>query len=141
MIEKNEKIAFAESITGGALSSQFIKNKNASKALDVSYIVYSNEKKIEVLGVDEKLIEKYTVVSEEVAYDMAKKLQMLTKVDLAVSTTGYASGNYELVCFVGIMYKSEIKVYKIVLDRKKSRIKNINFLTKEISKLLNQTIA
>lgn len=141
LIKKNEKIAFVESMTGGTLASSFIKIKNASKAIDVSYITYSNEQKIKVLGIKKELIENYGVVSKEVAYEMVKKLHTLSNADLCVSTTGYANGKHQLVCFVGIYYKNDINTYEIPLESSKSRIKNINYTVKKIIDLIEETIA
>ena len=141
LIDKNETIAFAESMTGGNLAGRLVLESNASKVLFESYIVYSNDAKINVLGVDKNLIETYGVVSNEVAYDMAKKLSIKTKNTLNIATTGYSEGDYDLVCFVGISYKNDIKTYKITLDSNKSRIKNINYTIEEIIKIVKQTLA
>ena len=65
--EKNYHISFAESITGGLCASTLINISGASDVIKESLIVYSNEAKIKYLNVNEKTIEKYNVVSKEVA--------------------------------------------------------------------------
>ena len=90
LIEKNLKISFAESITGGLLASKITSVPNASKALKASYITYSNEAKIRELNVSEKTINNYGVVSAEMAYEMARGLFDKKFCDIAVSLTGEA---------------------------------------------------
>ena len=51
LIEKNLHISFAESCTGGMCCGTIINVTNASKVLDVSFVTYANEAKIEFLGV------------------------------------------------------------------------------------------
>lgn len=115
---KKLNISTAESITGGRIISKLIEVPGASNITDRSYIVYSNEAKIEVLGVDRQLIESFGVVSKEVALDMVRKLKILTNSDICVSTTGEAGPitSDELisagtVC-IGIIINEEEYVYQ-----------------------------
>ena len=71
LIEKNLHISFAESCTGGMCCGTIINVANASKVLDVSFVTYANEAKIEFLGVKADTILSNGVVSEEVACGMA----------------------------------------------------------------------
>ena len=70
LIEKNFHISFAESCTGGMCCGTIVNVANASKVLDVSFVTYANEAKIEFLGVKADTILSNGVVSEEVAYEM-----------------------------------------------------------------------
>lgn len=72
LIEKNWHIAFAESCTGGLAAGRLINVPDASRVLDVSFITYANEAKMNYLHVPQDLIDTYGVVSEEVAAAMAK---------------------------------------------------------------------
>ncbi|MGN1202869.1 MAG: CinA family protein, partial [Eubacterium sp.] len=66
LIEKNYKISFAESCTGGLCCGTIVNVTNASKVLDMSFVTYANEAKIELLGVKADTILSHGVVSEEV---------------------------------------------------------------------------
>ena len=88
LIKKNITISTAESATAGAISSNICDIPGASNIFSLSYITYSNEVKIKILNVDKNIIDKYTVVSKEVAIEMAHKLYILTKSDICISVTG-----------------------------------------------------
>ncbi|MCB4798882.1 competence/damage-inducible protein A [Neotamlana laminarinivorans] len=87
-IEKT--LAIAESCTGGKLAELFTANPGASKYLKGGVVTYSTQSKIDVLGIDEALINKYSVVSSQVAEAMAIKVKNLYKSDFAIATTGNA---------------------------------------------------
>ena len=106
LIDKNYKIATAESCTGGLLAAKIVDVANASKVLDMSFVTYSNESKMELLGVSENLIEDYGVVSEEVvlkmAYGVSKKAQAQVGVGIsgiAGPTGATATKPIGMVCF------------------------------------------
>ncbi|MBR6880075.1 MAG: CinA family protein [Clostridiales bacterium] len=89
------KISFAESLTGGMISSRLVDIVGASDVLKGSVVSYTNEIKMNVLGVNPETIETYTEVSEQCACEMAQGVMKLTGSDIAISATGYA-GTYEL---------------------------------------------
>ncbi|MBQ7743551.1 MAG: CinA family protein [Lachnospiraceae bacterium] len=144
LIETKTTISTAESITGGLIAKYITDVPGSSGILKESFIVYSNDSKINVLGVDAGLISKYGVVSREVAYDMCVKLKMLTNDDICISTTGNAGPT---VCddkpvgrvYVGINYLDDIKVYECNFkgDRNKIREDTAEFVFDEISKFKN----
>lgn len=86
----NYHISFSESSTGGMLAAKLVNVDGASNVLDESFITYSNESKIHYLGVKQETINKYDVVSEEVAIEMAKDVKKLTNAEVGCSVTGYA---------------------------------------------------
>ncbi len=90
LIEKGLTISFAESITGGNLSGEFVKNPGVSKVFLGSIVSYSNEVKRDALGVSQGTLDKYGAVSEEVVREMAFGLKKLTKSDIAISVSGIA---------------------------------------------------
>ena len=90
LIEKNLTIATAESATGGMIASKIINVANASKVLKVSLVTYSDEAKMKYLKVKQETIDKYSVVSEEVAKEMALGLKNETNSDVCISITGVA---------------------------------------------------
>ena len=90
LIEKNLTIATAESATGGMIASRIVDVSNASKVLKISFVTYSDEAKIKYLKVKKETIDKYQVVSEEVAREMVLGLCNETLADCGISITGVA---------------------------------------------------
>lgn len=117
LIERKITIATAESITGGYISKLLTDEPGSSTILKESFVVYSDEAKVDILGVDADIIKKHGVVSEEVATEMCKKLYDKTKRDICVSTTGNAGPT---VCddkpigrvYVGICVKGVPKAFE-----------------------------
>jgi PncC family amidohydrolase len=116
--KKGLTISTAESVTGGKLISAIIDIPGASNITEQSYIVYSNRAKVEVLGVRPETIDRFGVVSEEVAIEMARNLKRLTKSNVVVSTTGEAGPSLGsegvqvgTVC-IGIIIDSKEYIYK-----------------------------
>ena len=87
---------FAESLTGGLISSSVVEVPGASAAFKGSVVSYTNEVKENVLGVPSEIIEKYTEVSDECAKAMAEGTCRVIGCDLAVSVTGIAGPTGEL---------------------------------------------
>jgi PncC family amidohydrolase len=87
---KNKKIAFAESCTGGLLSSLITEVPGSSEYFDRGFVTYSNESKMEILGVTKEVIERYGAVSYECAKAMVEGLRRISKCDVCVAITGIA---------------------------------------------------
>ena len=90
LVVKGLTISVAESCTGGALSHAITSMPGASSYFDCGYITYSNQSKVEMLGVDIQTIKTYGAVSEEVALEMAIGVATKSHSDVAVSITGVA---------------------------------------------------
>jgi nicotinamide-nucleotide amidase len=90
LLEKNKTIAVAESCTGGLIGARFTNISGSSQYFERGVITYSNSAKTELLGVPQEIIEKYGVVSEEVAILMAEGVRKLAKTDYGLSVTGVA---------------------------------------------------
>ncbi|MCB0327148.1 MAG: CinA family nicotinamide mononucleotide deamidase-related protein, partial [Bdellovibrionales bacterium] len=88
--EKKWTISMAESITGGSLASSFVDVAGASRVFQQSWVTYSNESKINELGVREQTLHKYGAVSRECALEMAQGAQNMAHSDLAIGITGVA---------------------------------------------------
>ena len=91
--ERNLRIGFAESCTGGLISGRFSRIPGVSQVFNRSMITYSEKSKIEELGVNPLTIDKYGVVSEETAVEMARGLLNRNDIDIALSITGLAGPN------------------------------------------------
>ena len=87
---KKIKISFAESCTGGMLSSAITSVSGSSKIFNLGLVTYSNESKIKVLKISKKTIKKYGSVSEQVCAAMAKNVSKIGKTKMSISVTGIA---------------------------------------------------
>ena len=90
LVEKNLTIATAESCTGGLVSSTLINYPGISSVFMEGCVTYSNESKINRLGVSENTLIKYGAVSEETAREMAEGIAKNLNTNVAISTTGIA---------------------------------------------------
>ncbi|WP_293891080.1 CinA family nicotinamide mononucleotide deamidase-related protein [Flavobacterium sp.] len=88
--QQGKTIATAESCTGGKIAQMLTSASGASDYFRGSVVSYATETKISVLDVNPKTIEKFSVVSAEVAEEMALGIQKLMKTDYAIATTGNA---------------------------------------------------
>lgn len=88
--EKKLTISFAESITGGNISGEFVKNPGASEVLLGGIVAYSNEIKTKLLNVSQDTLNKFGAVSEECAKEMVIGLKDKFNSDISVSITGIA---------------------------------------------------
>lgn len=91
--QQGKTIATAESCTGGKIAQMLTSVAGASHYFRGSVVSYATDTKISVLGVDAEAIEEHTVVSLEVAKQMALGVQKLMKTDYAIATTGNAGPN------------------------------------------------
>jgi nicotinamide-nucleotide amidase len=90
MTEKGFTLATAESCTGGKIATVLTALSGASNYFKGSVVSYATQTKIDVLGVSKNTIDKYGVVSAQVASEMALGIQKLMQVDYAITTTGNA---------------------------------------------------
>jgi len=90
LVSKGLTISVAESCTGGSLSSSLTSISGASSYFNCGFITYSNQSKIDMLGVNPVSIEMYGAVSEKVAHEMATGAGQRSHSNLAVSITGIA---------------------------------------------------
>ena len=90
LLKKKFKISFAESCTGGLLSSTITQISGSSKVFTIGLVAYSNQSKINTLKVPKNTIKKYGAVSYETCLSMVKNLNKISKTNLSVSITGIA---------------------------------------------------
>lgn len=87
LIQRKETISTMESCTGGFIANEITNIEGSSNVLSFSAITYSNEYKIK-MGVPKETIDKYTVYSLEVAYEMAKVISNFTSSTYGIGITG-----------------------------------------------------
>jgi len=90
LTKKRLKISFAESCTGGLLSSSITSISGSSKIFTIGLVTYSNQSKISILKIPKSIIKKYGAVSYESCLFMAKNLGKISKTGISVSITGIA---------------------------------------------------
>ena len=90
LTQKKATIATAESCTGGKIASLLTSVSGASNYFRGSIVSYATEVKSTVLHISEELIKNYSVVSEQVAIEMAVNAQKILQTDYAIATTGNA---------------------------------------------------
>jgi len=90
LVSKGLTISVAESCTGGSLSSSLTSISGASSYFNCGFITYSNQSKIDMLGVNPESIEMFGAVSEKVAHEMVIGAGQRSQSNLAVSITGIA---------------------------------------------------
>ena len=83
-------IAVAESCTGGMIASRLTEVPGASAALLCGVCSYSNQSKIDFLGVSPATLEAYGAVSQETALEMARGVRLRSGADVGLATTGIA---------------------------------------------------
>ena len=89
-LKKKIKLSFAESCTGGLLSSLITSFPNSSKIFNSGFVTYSNLSKKNLLGVKEKTLKKYGAVSYKIAEEMVIGVWKKDKINIALSITGIA---------------------------------------------------
>lgn len=120
-LKKGLTIAFAESITGGALTHEYVKNAGASKVLKGSIVAYSVELKTKLLNIDPLLIYEEGVVSKQVAIEMAKSIKAITSSDIGIGITGdagptFSKGSHKQEAFLAIINHEKVVCHAIDLS-------------------------
>ena len=116
--KKKLKISFAESCTGGLLSSAITSVSGSSKVFNLGLVTYSNQSKIKVLKVSKNIIREYGAASEQVCKAMAKNVSKIGKTNMSVSVTGIAGPNGGTrkkpvgLVYIGIKKSNKISVNK-----------------------------
>ena len=87
---KNKTICTAESLTGGKIAATLVSIAGASAYYKGSFVTYNAATKISMLNVSEKTIEKHSVVSKEVALEMARGAKEKLQTNYAIAVTGNA---------------------------------------------------
>ena len=122
--KKRLKISFAESCTGGLLSSVITSISGSSKIFSLGVIAYSNQSKIKILKVPKIFVKRYGAVSEQVCKSMAKNISKISKTNMSISITGIAgpSGGTKKkpvgLVFIGIKKGKKINVQKYLFANK-----------------------
>ena len=137
--EKRLNISFAESCTGGLLSSSITSVSGSSKVFTLGLVTYSNQAKMNILKVPKKIIIKHGAVSYEACLFMVRNLNKISKTNISVSITGVAGpkgGTKQKpvgLVFIGIKKGNKTLVRKFLFKNKK----RINIQKTTVNKALN----
>ena len=132
--KKRFKLSFAESCSGGLLSSSITSISGSSKVFTIGLVTYSNQAKINILKVPKKIIMKHGAVSYETCLSMVKNLSKISKTNISVSITGVAGPKG------GSKQKPVGLVYIGIKKRNKTLIKQYLFKNKKRNLIQKATV-
>tara|TARA_B100000424_G_scaffold270476_1_gene269906 strand:+ start:576 stop:1046 length:471 start_codon:yes stop_codon:yes gene_type:complete len=139
LIKQKLTISFAESCTGGLLSSVITSVSGSSKIFKFGLVTYSNDAKIKLLNIKKNTIAKYGAVSHETCLSMVKNLNKISKTNISISITGIAGPNGgSKKKPVGLVYIGIKKGSKIIVNQSLFKNKNRNSIQRAtVRKSLN----
>jgi len=141
--KKRLKISFAESCTGGLLSSSITSVSGSSKVFTLGMVTYSNQSKINILKVQKKTIIKHGAVSHKTCLSMVKNLNKISKTNISVSITGVAGptgGTKQKpvgLVYIGIKKGNKTLVKKYLFKNKKRNAIQIATVNKTLNLILS----
>lgn len=142
--KSNKTISTAESITGGKIASTLVSVAGSSAYYKGSFVTYSAETKINLLGVSLETIKKHTVASKEVALEMARGVKEKLDTNYAIAVTGNAGPttdhNDKSVGIVYIAFVSDDKEIVQEFDFGQPREKVINRTVSKSLEILQKEI-
>ena len=127
--QKDLKLCFAESLTGGMISSGIVDVPGASAVFNGAVVSYVNDVKTGVLGVSPDVIAEQTEISYECAEQMASGAAKILSADIAISVTGIAGPGGELpgkpvgTVFMGIYNRGEVSSVRLDLTGSRDEIR------------------
>ena len=137
--KKNLKFSFAESCTGGLLSSSITSISGSSEVFTLGFVTYSNLAKINILKVPKKILIKHGAVSYETCSSMVKNINKISKTNISLSITGVAGpkgGTREKpigLVFIGIKKGNKALIKKHLFKNKK----RVSIQKSTVNKALN----
>ena len=136
---KKIKISFAESCTGGLLSSTITSVSGSSKVFKMGLITYSNQAKTSLLKVPQKIIKKYGAVSVQCCLAMVNNLSKISKSKVCISITGIAGpGGGSKQKPIGLVYIGIRFGKKVIVNKCNFKNKGRIFIQKQtVKKTLN----
>tara|TARA_B000000475_G_scaffold270133_1_gene265215 strand:- start:495 stop:1724 length:1230 start_codon:yes stop_codon:yes gene_type:complete len=149
LIKNKISISTAESCTGGLIADRLTNISGVSAVYKGSIIAYSNDQKMKLLNVSQKILNKCGAVSEETAIDMAIGVQEKFSTNIGISTTGIAGPTGGTITkpiglvFIGLAYNGYSKAYKFNfrLDRISNKMITVqaalNILRKNVKNYIN----
>ena len=128
LTKSGQKIAIAESLTGGALCAAIVEVAGASAVIDEAMITYSNASKINRLGVLAATLAAHGAVSAECAAEMAQGIAKNAGADIGLATTGIAGPDGATaqkpvgLVYIGLCYNDKTTTYKLIFNGDRSEV-------------------
>jgi competence/damage-inducible protein CinA C-terminal domain len=146
LLDNKLSIASIESFTVGEFASSLASYPMISNVYKGSLICYQTIIKEQVLKVDKVLIDKYGVVSNEVALEMAKKGSLLFNSDITISFTGNAGPTAMEhkpvgLFYIAVLFNGQLESYEYQIKGNRAEIKStaimeaVKILVKKIKKM------
>lgn len=145
LMEKGLTISCAESCTGGMFASALTDIPGISQCFERGLVTYSNEAKMNELGVKEETLNEFGAVSKETAIEMVEGLKKVSNSDICISITGVAGpdgGTKDKpvgLVYIGFIYDDK-KLCKKVLMRNVSRKWNRHYALLSMLDIVNKNI-
>jgi PncC family amidohydrolase len=143
LFELNKTISSCESFTGGLFASSLTSISGISSVYKGSVVSYSNEVKIDVLGINHNLIQEFGAISEQVAIEMALSTKRLLNTDICISFTGNAGpnpmeGKEVGLCYIAVAVLEQVHVFKIKFKGTRNQLRRsaVNYGSKQILEIL-----
>ncbi len=148
LLDAKMTFSSAESCTGGLVGGTVTAVSGSSAVYFGGIITYTNDIKINVLGIDSSLIDEYTEVSVPVARQMAERVREKLSSDIGVSATGFAgpTGGNENdpvgTVYVGIADKNNSSIYRLSYsvgtEREEIRLMTVQFILEKLALIVNK---
>ena len=143
--EKGRTLGSVESFTGGSFASEITSVSGASHFFKGAFVTYATEEKARILGISYDDIDRYGVVSQEIAGLMAGRGKVLLNVDYCVSFTGNAGPTAMEDKPVGevhmcIANANNAQVYSLKLqgDRKEIQQQAVDFIFEKLLEIFKK---
>lgn len=145
LLDQGLTLSSAEACTGGLFAARLTEMAGSSRFFDRSLVVYSNQAKLDHLGVKPETLDQYGAVSPEIAREMAVGLAKVSGSDVCISVTGIAGpggGTEEKpvgTVYIAVVYQGQTHVVQaptVNVDRSYNR----NHSVLSMLDLLNQLL-
>ncbi len=130
LLKKNQiTLGACESLTGGLFASTLCSYSGVSSFFKGSIVSYSSLVKRDLVQIDQDLIDKYGVVSHQIAEKMALNASKLLDVDMCISFTGNAGptameGKKVGLVYIGVYFKGQVSTFEFVFEGERNSIRN-----------------
>ncbi len=131
LIENDIDISLAESCTGGMLASKLVNVPGVSKVFQQGFVTYSNQAKMEILGVSQQTLDSFGAVSKETAIEMVNGVVARTKSRAGIAITGVAGPDSDTddrpkgIVFVAVRLDNEIECIEFKLNGDRERVRHM----------------
>lgn len=123
-------IATAESCTGGMIAAAITDIAGSSEIFDRGFVTYSNQAKMDMLGVSKETLDKHGAVSHQTCEEMLRGAIANSNASVAIATTGIAGpsgGSAEKpvgLVYIGVMYNEKIRITKNIIKGNRKQVRD-----------------